>query len=245
MHGLVTLFLEVIALAIILLVVGLVVPCVLVLALTTIVALIVLMTIIRSGIVAIVSVASMVVTIFVATVLLVAQFMATRSRNMSRNLFLWLLLVLGNLLKNASCLVGCLTLLKEGKHSERVGRQRLVQVGKLVLVRLRLHKEDLFTLLLCHGYNHHSTELVALKVAEKLYSTTDELVHWHESVFLGRSTKPANQLVTNVGEPGNNLKVVPDTFVNFFLRTICIFWTLLCNDAGLFGQAYILKTLTH
>ncbi len=154
------------------------------------------------------------------------------------------LLVLGNLLKNASCLVGCLTLLKEGNHSERVGRHRLVKVGKLVLVRLRLRKEDLFTPLLHHGYVHRSTEVVVLKVAEKLYLTMHELMHRHESGLLGH-TKPANQLVANVGEPGNGLKVVPDTFVKFFLRTICIFWTSLCNDAGPFGQTYILKTLTH
>ncbi len=148
MHGLVALFLEVIALAIILLVVGLVVPCVLVVASTTIMVLIVLMMIIRLAIVAIASVALMVVTIFVAMVLLVAQFMAMCGRNMSRTLFLWLLLVLGNLLENASRLVSRLTLLKEGNHSERVDRHHLVQVGELVLVRLKLHKEDLFTLLL-------------------------------------------------------------------------------------------------
>jgi hypothetical protein len=65
---------------------------------------------------------------------------------MSRTLFFWLLLVLGNLLKNASRLVGCLTLPKEGNHSEWVGRYRLVQVGELVLVHLSLRKEDLFTL---------------------------------------------------------------------------------------------------
>ena len=47
MHALVALFLEVIALAIILLVVGLVVPCVHVVTLTTIMALIFLMMIIR------------------------------------------------------------------------------------------------------------------------------------------------------------------------------------------------------
>jgi hypothetical protein len=163
---------------------------------------------------------------------------------MSRTLFLWLLLVRGNLLENANCLVGHLTLLKEGNHSEWVGRHRLVQVGELVLVCLRLRKEDLFTLLLCRGYVHCSTEVVALKVAEKLYSTTHELVHWHESGLLGH-TKPANQLVANVGEPGNGLKVVPDTFVEFFLRMICIFWTSLHDDAGPFGQAYIVKTLTH
>jgi hypothetical protein len=120
----------------------------------------------------------------------------------------------------------------------------LVQDGELVLVRLRLREEDLFTLLLRRGYVHCSTEVVALKVAEKLYSTMHELVLWHESRLLGH-TKPANQLVPNVGEPGNGLKVVPDTFVECFLCTICIFWTLLCNDAGPFGQAYILKTLTH
>ncbi len=245
MHGLVALFLEVIALAIILLVVGLVVPRVFVFASTMIMALIVLMMIVRSAIVAITLVASMVVAIFVATVLLVARFTATCSRNMSRTLFLWLLLILGNLLKNASPHVGCLTLLKEGNHFERVGRYRLVQVGKLVLVRLRLREEeDLFTLLLRCGYFHRSMEVVALKVAEKLYSTTHELVHWYESRLLGRM-KPANQLVANVGEPGNGLKVVPDALVKIFLCTIGIFWTSLCNDAGPFGQAYVLKTLTH
>ncbi len=71
MHGLVAFFLEVIAPAIILLVVGLFVPCVLLAALTTIMVSIDLMMIIRSAIVAIASVALMVVAIFVATVLLV------------------------------------------------------------------------------------------------------------------------------------------------------------------------------
>ncbi len=169
MHGLVALFLEVTVLVIILLVLGLVVPRVLVVASTTIMALIVSMMIIRSAIIMIASVASIVVAIFVATVLLVAQFMAMHGRNMSRILFLQLLLVLGNLLENASCLVGCLTLLEEGNHSEQVGRHSLVQVSKLVLVRLRLRKEDLFTLLLRHGYVHHSRKVVALDVAEKLY----------------------------------------------------------------------------
>ncbi len=169
--------------------------------------------------------------------------MAMRGRNMSGFLFLWLLLVLGNLLENATHLVSCLTLLKEGNHSERVGRHCLVQVGELVLVRLRLREEDLFTLLLCHGYFHCLTEVATLKIAEKLYSTLHELVHWHESGLLGRK-KPANQLVAHVGEPGNGLKVVPDTFLEGCLCTICIFWALLCNDAGPFGQAYVLKALT-
>jgi hypothetical protein len=155
---------------------------------------------------------------------------------MSRTLFLWLLLVPGNLLENASCLVGCLTLLKEGNHSERVGRYHLVQVGELVLVRLGLRKEDLFTLLLRCGYIHCSMEVVTLKVAEKLHSMPHELVHWHESRPFCR-TKPANQLVTNVCEPGNGLKVVPDALVKICLRPICIVRTLFRNNAGPLRQA--------
>jgi hypothetical protein len=128
---------------------------------------------------------------------------------MSPFLFLWLLLILGNLIKNASRLVGCLTLLKEGNHSERVGRHHLIQVGKLVLVRLRLREEDLFTLLLHRGYVYYSMEVVTLEVAKKLHLMPHELVHWHQSGLLG-CTKPANQLVANVGEPSNSLRVVPD-----------------------------------
>jgi hypothetical protein len=117
---------------------------------------------------------------------------------MSRTFFLWLLFVLGDLLKNASCLVGCVKLLEEGNHSEWVGRHHLVQVSKLVLVCLRLRKEDLFTLLLRCGYIHCSTEVVTLEVAEKLHLTPHELMHLHESGLLCR----ANQLVANVrGRP--------------------------------------------
>ncbi len=57
-----------------------------------------------------------------------------RSSKMSHFHFLLLFLVLGDLLKNASHLVGCLTLLKESDHLEQVGRHRLVQVCKLVLM---------------------------------------------------------------------------------------------------------------
>jgi hypothetical protein len=243
-HGLVTLFLEVFALAIILLVVGLAVPCILVVALTTIMALIVSMMMIRSAIVAITLVASMVIAIFVATVLLVARFTATCCRNMTRTLFRCLLLVPGNLLENASCLVGCLTLLEGGNHSERVGRYHLVQVGKLVLVHLGLRKEDLFTLLLRHGYVHRSTEVVTLKVAEKLHLTPHELMHRHESGLFCH-TKPANQLVANVREPGDGLKVAPDALIKVCLHPICIVLALFCDNAGPLRQAYILKALTQ
>jgi hypothetical protein len=163
---------------------------------------------------------------------------------MSRTLFFWLLLVLSNLLKNASRLVGCLTLLKEGNHSECVGRYHPVQVGELVLVRLRLREEDLFTLLLRRGYVHCSTEVVTLKAAEKLHLMLHKLVHWHQSGLLCR-TKPANQLVANVRKPGNGLKVVPDALVKICLYTICIVRALILDNAGPFCQVYILKALTQ
>jgi hypothetical protein len=88
------------------------------------------------------------------------------------------------------------------------------------------------------------TEIVTLEVAEKLLSTPHELVHWHESGLLGR-TKPANQLVANVGEPINDLKVDPDVLIEVCLCTICIVWASFCDDAGPLGQAYILKALTQ
>ena len=242
MHGLINLFLGVITLAIILLAVGLAVPHVLVITSTTIMALIVAMTIIRS---AIISIASMMVAVVATAMLAIALFRTTcGTRKMSHFLFLWLLLILGNLINNTSRLVGCLTLLKEGNHSTWVGRHRLIQVSELVLVHLRLCKEDLFSFLLRRGYVHCLTEVVTLKVAEKLHLMPHELVHWHESRIICR-TKPANQLVANVGEPGNDLKVVPDALVEVCLCPICIVRASFCNDAGPLRQAYLLKALTQ
>ncbi len=163
---------------------------------------------------------------------------------MSHFLFLWLLLILGDLIKNASRLVGCLTLHEEGNHFERVSRYCLVQVGKLFLVHLRLYKEDLFTLLLHCGYVHCLTEVVTLEVAEKLHLTPHELLHWHESRLLGHA-KPANQLVADVREPSDGLKVVPDALIVGCLCPICIVRALFCNNAGPLGQAYNLKALTQ
>ncbi len=170
MNGLVALFLEVIVLAIILLMVRLAALGVLVVAARVIVVLIVLMMIIRLAIVTIAFVTLMVVGILVARMLLVAQFTATSGRELSCFLFFRLLLILGNLLKNANCLVSCLTLLKESNEFERVSRHCLVQVCKLELI-LGLRDEDLFTLLLHPGYFNCLTEVATLEIAEKLYLT--------------------------------------------------------------------------
>ncbi len=99
----------------------------------------------------------------------------------------------------------------------------MIRFSELVLVPLRLRKEDLFTLLLRRGYIHCLTEVTTLKVAEKLYSTLRELVHWHESGLLG-CTDPANQLVAHIQKFGNGFKVILDTLVKVCLRMICIVW---------------------
>ncbi len=111
-------------------------------------------------------------------------------------------------------------------------------------MHLGLHEEDLFTLLLHCGYVHCPTEVATLEVAEKLHSLLHELVHWHERRLLG-CTKPANQLVANVGESGDSLEVVPDALVEGCLHPICIIWASFCNNAGPLCQAYILKALTQ
>ncbi len=162
-----------------------------------------LMTIIGSLVIAIASVASIVVMILVATMLLVAWFTVTHSGKLSRLHFFWLLFVLGDLLKNASRFVGHLTLFNE---FERVHGYCLVSFCKLM--HLGLCEEDLFTLLLRSGYLHSSTEVATVKIADELYLTPHKLMHWHEGGLLG-STKPADQLVANIGEPGDCLKVIP------------------------------------
>jgi hypothetical protein len=101
-----------------------------------------------------------------------------------------------------------------------------------------------FTLFSHRGYPHGLMEIATIEIADELYSMLHELVHWHESGLLG-STKPADQMVANIGEPGDCLKVIPDAFVEVCLHTVCISGALLGIDVDLFGWAYVLKTLNH
>ncbi len=103
-------------------------------------------------------------------------------------------------------------------------------------MHLGLRKEDLFTLLLRLGHFYCLMEVATLEIAEELYLTPHELVHWHKGGLFGL-TKPVGQLAANVGEPGNGLKVVPDTLIKVRLCTVCIVWTSLRDDAGPLGQA--------
>jgi hypothetical protein len=174
MHGLVALFLEVIALAIILLLMQLFVLVVLVFATRVIMASIVLMTIVRLLVVVIVSVALMVVVIL-AMMLRVAQITAMRDGKMNHFLCFWLLLL--DLLKDAGHFISSLTLLKKGNEPKRIHGHHFICLHKLELMCLGRLKEDLFGLLLRCGQLNCSTDIVTVRVAEEVYSVPHELIH--------------------------------------------------------------------
>jgi hypothetical protein len=115
---------------------------------------------------------------------------------------------------------------------------------KLKLMHLRLHGEDMFTLLLRHGQLHCLMHVATVEIAKELYSMPHELLLWHEGGLLG-SDKSANQPVANIGEPGNCLKVIYDALIEVCLPTVTIGGALVGNNACPFGKTYVLKTLTH
>ncbi len=141
---------------------------------------------------------------------------------------------LGDLLKNTGRFIGSLILLKKGNEPKRVHGHNFVHLHELKLMCLGLCEEDLLALLLRRGQLHYLTDVATVEVAEKLYSTPHELVHWHEDGLLS-GTKPADQLVANVGEPGDCLKVIPGALVKVHLRTVCFGGALLGDNARPFS----------
>jgi hypothetical protein len=131
----------VIALAIIILLIGLVALIVLAVAMRVIVASINLMTIVGSLVATIASVILMMATLM-AMILPVAGFMALRDGKTVHLLPFWLLLVLGNLLKNSGRFIGSLTLLKKGNELKQVRGHHFVCLLELKMMHLGLRKED-------------------------------------------------------------------------------------------------------
>ncbi len=109
-------------------------------------------------------------------------------------------------------------------------------------MHLGLHEEDLFALLLHCGQLHHSMNVATVEVAEEIDLMPHELMHWHEGRLLGNA-KSADQLVANVREPRDCLKVIPDDGV--CLCTVCFSGVSLGNNACPFVKTYVLKTMTH
>jgi hypothetical protein len=59
-------------------------------------------------------------------------------------------------------------------------------------------------------------------------------MHWHEAKLLG-GTKPVDQMVADIGEPGNCLKVIPDALIKIHLPMVCLSWASLGDDARSFS----------
>jgi hypothetical protein len=109
---------------------------------------------------------------------------------------------------------------------------------------LGLRGEDLFALLLRRGQLHHLVDVATIKIAEELYSTPHELMHWDEGGLLDIA-KPVDQLDTDIGEPCNCLKVISNAFVEVCLCKVYFGGALLGNNTHPFSQTYVLKALTH
>ncbi len=182
MQDLIVLLLEVIAFAINFLLVGLFLV-VLLFATRMIGALIVLMATVMLLSVAIVLVASMVV-MFFGMMLPVAWVTAASNKKMSRLLLFWLLLLL-ELVKDAGCFIGSLTLLEKGYEPKRVHGHHFVCFCKLVMMFLGLCKKELFALLLRCGQLHCLTGITTVDVAKELHLTPHKFMHRHERGFLG------------------------------------------------------------
>jgi hypothetical protein len=69
-------------------------------------------------------------------------------------------------------------------------------------------------------------------------------MHWHECRLLGNA-KPKNQLVTNIWESSNCLKVVPDALFQVFYCQGHNVGALLAHNIGPLCETNILETSTH
>jgi hypothetical protein len=185
----------------------------------------------------------MVIVMVLMTMVLVVQTMTASDRRMSCFLILWLFLFL-ELVKDTGRFVSSLALLKKGYKPKRVCGHCFVCLRKVKLMRLWLRKKHFFCFLLRRGQLHCSTEESAIKVAEELHSMPHEFMHQHECTLLC-NTKPTNQLVTNVWEPGNCLEVIPDALVEVFLCQVGIVGELLAHNIGLLSETNVLKTLAY
>jgi hypothetical protein len=87
-------------------------------------------------------------------------------------------------------------------------------------------------------------DVATVKVAEELYLMPHGFIHMHEGRLLG-CAKPTYLLVTNIQEPGNCLKVIPNAFVEVFLCAVRFVEALLTNNVGPLCMTNILETLTH
>jgi hypothetical protein len=147
-HDLVVLLFDMIVFVVIFLLIG-VFLVVLFFVTRMIMASIILMATVVSMFVMFALVALMVVAVL-AMMIPVVQVMPASNRKMSCLLFLWLLLLL-ELVKDAGCFIGNLTLLRKSHKPKRVHGHCFVCFCKIKLMHLGLHEKNLFAFLLRCG----------------------------------------------------------------------------------------------
>ena len=70
------------------------------------------------------------------------------------------------------------------------------------------------------------------------------LMKWHENELLG-GIKPRNQLVANIWEPCDGLKVIPFALDKVILCLISCHLTVICYNVGSLRETYALEALFH
>ena len=136
----------------------------------------------------------------------VATLVAT-GRSIARRL--WLLLFALERLERTVDRVRVLTLLEKAGESRDVRRKRLVRLGVLLPMTEWDGEKNLLNLLLVAGQCHRATKQAVLEVRHQLYPAAHKVMNRHEcGLFHG--TEPADQLVSDIGEPRQCFEVVSD-----------------------------------
>ena len=169
-----------------------------------------------------VSIAAIVVSIAMATSVAIARTVATCvailvaiGRSIARRLRL-LLFALERLERTVDR-VRVLTLLEKAGECRDVRRKRLVRLGVLLPMTEWDGEKNLLDLLLVAGQCHRATKQAVLEVRHQLYPAAHKVVNRHEcGLFHG--TEPADQLVSDIGEPRQCFEVVSDALKKVLVR---------------------------
>ena len=113
--------------------------------------------------------------------------------------------------------VRILTLLKKAGECRDVRRKRLVRLGVLLPMTEWDGEKNLLNLLLVAGQCHRVTKQAVLEVRHQLYPAAHKVMNRHECRLL-HGTEPADQLVSDIGEPRQCFEVVSDTLEEAFVR---------------------------
>ena len=138
--------------------------------------------------------------------------------------------------------IGVLALLEEANERDVVVGQSFMRFRILLLMLPRHREEDLLDLLGLRGQLHRRTKEPFLEVAHKLHSLPHVVMHRHECGLSSRA-KPADQLVTDVREPGECFEIVSLALNEALVRLARIVRASRGHDVQPFGQADLLEAL--